>query len=296
MKKIIPTIILAFSILYFIVPFSSYSYDNTGYTYTVIENEVTITGFEGSPVFIDIPEIIDGCYVTEIRDNAFYECDTLRHITLPDTVRKIGHHSFYACFSLESIVIPDSVTEIGIGCFCGCSSLSSVSLSENIEKLPESCFRSCTGLKSIVIPDNITEINDFCFSGCTGISAVSLGDRLNRIGDCAFYMCRNLKGIYIPPSVSEIGLYAVGYIPDDNGAETVKNFTILGKKNSAAENYADNNSLTFENASDSVHAFAIQKISGQRIGIPSVLLIFTAVIAIICLVFLAKQLRNSGKK
>lgn len=296
MKKIILTIILTFTALAFVRSFNSYSYEKSDYTYTVIDNKVTITGFEGKPVFIDIPEIIDGYHVTEIRDNAFYECDTLRHITLPNTIEKIGHHSFYACFSLESIVIPDSVTEIGIGCFCGCSALSSVTLSENITKLPESCFRSCTSLKNIIIPHNVTEINDFSFSGCTEISAVSVGDKVSRIGDCAFYMCRNLKGIYLPPSVSEIGIYAIGYIPTDKGADLVENFTLLGKKNSVAEDYANQNSLTFENASDNVHAFAIQRISGQRVGIPSILLICIAVVILIWIIFTAKQLKTSRKK
>ncbi len=296
MKKITLTIIFALTALVFIIPFSSFSYEKSDYTYEIIDNKAIVTGFEGKPVFIDIPAIIDGCHVTEIRDNAFYECDTLRHITLPETIEKIGHHSFYACFSLESIVIPESVTEIGMGCFCGCSALSSVSLSKNITKIPESCFRSCTSLKSIVISDNITEISDFCFSGCTELSSVSVGNKVNKIGDCAFYMCRNLKGIYIPPSVNEIGTYALGYTPTDEGTDLIKNFTVLGKKNSAAENYANNNSLTFENASDSVHAFAIQRISGQRIGIPSIALICIAVVIIIWIIFSAKQFRNSGKK
>lgn len=296
MKKITMTIILASTALTFSTSFSSYSYEKSDYTYEIIDNKAIVTGFEGKPVFVDIPEIIDGCYVTEIRDNAFYECDTLRHITLPETVEKIGHHSFYACFSLESIVIPDSVTEIGMGCFCGCSSLSSVSLPENITKLPESCFRSCTSLKNIVIPHNITEISDFCFSGCTEISAVSVGEKVSKIGDCAFYMCRNLKGIYLPPSVNEIGTYAIGYTPTDEGTDLIKNFTILGKKNSASENYANKNSLTFENASDSVHAFAIQRINGQRIGIPSIVLVCIAAVILIWIFFAARQLRNSGKK
>lgn len=246
--------------------------DKPGYEYTVIDNKATITGFKGEPTYIEIPDTVDGCRVTEIRDNAFYECGSLRHITLPDTIEKIGHHAFYACYSLESITIPDSVTDIGMGCFCGCESLSSVSLPGGISRLPESCFRSCTSLKSIDIPSNITAVGDFCFSGCTSLSAVSLGDSVTSLGDCSFYMCGNLNAMYIPDSVTELGVCSVGYIPSDEGAVRLEGFTVIGKKKSSAKKYADENELSFENADDAVHAFVIQRVNGQRVAVPSVFL------------------------
>lgn len=295
MKKFIISIFISIAVVLSIVPYSTESAEKSYYTYTIIDNKATITGFSGEPVFIDIPDIIDGCRVAEIRDNAFYECSTLKNITIPATVEKIGHHAFYACSALESIVIPDSVTEIGMGCFCGNSSLASASISENITKLPESCFRNCTSLKNIIIPHNVTDIGDFCFSGCTALSAVSLSDNTENLGDCSFYMCSAMKGIYIPPSVNEIGLCAVGFIPTSDGTAKIDDFTILGRKKSTAENYADENSLTFENASNSVHAFAIQRISGQRINIPSVILIVGAVLIVILIIF-AERRKFSRKK
>lgn len=295
MKRIIITIFISLTVILSAVPYCAANAEKTEYTYTIIDNKATITGFSGEPVFVDIPDTVENCRVTEIRDNAFYECSSLINIKIPDSVEKIGHHAFYACSSLESIVIPDSVTEIGMGCFCGDSSISSVSISENVSKLPESCFRSCTNLKSIVIPQNVTDIGDFCFSGCTLLSAVSLGEKTESLGDCSFYMCSSMTGIYIPQSVNEIGLCAVGFIPTSDGASKIDNFTILGTKKSAAENYANENSLTFENASDSVHAFAIQRISGQRIDIPSVTLIGGAVIIVILFV-LAGRKKSLRKK
>lgn len=242
-----------------------------GYVYTIIDNEATITGFEGEPSYIEIPETIESCRVTEIRDNSFYECGSLKHIALPDTLEKIGHHAFYACYSLESITIPDSVTELGMGSFCGCESLTSVTLSNKLKRLPDSCFRSCTNLTSFDIPDNITEIGDFCFSGCTALTDLSLNETIESIGDCSFYMC-GLESLYVPSSVSELGVCSVGYTPTESGASQIEGFTVLGKKKSAAADYAKENSLSFRNADDSVHAFAIQRINGQRVAIPSVFL------------------------
>lgn len=250
---------------------SSAAEKEAGYVYTIIDNEATITGFEGEPTYIEIPEIIEGCRVTEIRDNSFYECGSLKHITLPDTLEKIGHHAFYACFSLESVTIPDSVTELGMGCFCGCENLTSVTLSDKLSRLPDSCFRSCTSLTSFEITDNITEIGDFCFSGCTSMASVSLSDSLETVGDCSFYMC-GLESLYVPSNVSELGVCSVGYTPTESGASQVEGFTVLGRKKSAAADYAKENSLSFRNADDSAHAFAIQRINGQRVAIPSIFL------------------------
>ena len=253
-------------------PFSACAADTkSGYVYTIINNEATVTGFEGEPTYIEIPQTVEGCRVTEIRDNAFYECGSLKHIALPNTIEKIGHHAFYACFSLESITLPDSVKEVGMGCFNGCEKLSAVSLSDNLTRLPDSCFRSCTSLTTFEIDNNITEIGDFCFSGCTSLSTVSFGESLKSVGDCSFYMC-GIKSLYIPETVKQLGICSIGYTPTDSGASQIEEFTILGSKKSAASRYAEENDLTFHNADNLVQAFAIQRVSGQRIAIPSVFL------------------------
>lgn len=287
MKKILLTVILFF----LLVPCSAKCSDKTDFTYTITDNKASITGFKGEPIYIDIPDIIDGCRVTEIGDNAFYECTTLRNIILPDTIDKIGHHAFYACSSLENIIIPDTVTDIGISCFCGNSSLVYAELSENISSLPESCFRSCTSLKSIIIPDNITNIGDFCFSGCISLSTVSIGINTKKLGDCSFYMCNSLNGLYVPPSVNDMGTCSVGYVPTSNGAEKLDNFILLGNKKSTAEKYAHENSIIFDTADNSVHAIAIQRINGQRIYISSITLIsFLAVIIILAILLWYKKI------
>ncbi len=294
MKKLI-IVMTAVVIMFFMPPVRASAAEKSGYVYTIINNEATVTGFTGEPVYVEIPESIEGCRVTEIRDNAFYECGTLKHVAIPNTVEKIGHHAFYACFSLESISLPDSVSEIGMGCFCGCSALNSISLPENLSKLPDSCFRSCTNLKIAALPQGITEIGDFCFSGCTSLTTVSLGDNVTSLGDCSFYMCDSLKGMYIPPSVENIGVCAVGYIPTESGAAPLEDFTLIGMKKSAARDYAENCSITFENAEDSVHAFAIKKVSGERVNVPSVFVIFAAVLPVLLFILLSRKNRKRFK-
>ena len=58
--------------------------------------------------------------VTSIGEMAFYFCESLTSITIPDGVTSIGEIAFYYCESLTSITIPDSVTSIGYEAFKGC--------------------------------------------------------------------------------------------------------------------------------------------------------------------------------
>ena len=91
--------------------------DNTenkksGFQYTVINNEATVTGYIGDDLEIVIPSSIDGYRVTAISDNAF-EDSSLKSVVIPDGVKKIGWFAFYGCMELKTISIPSSVTEIG---------------------------------------------------------------------------------------------------------------------------------------------------------------------------------------
>ncbi len=61
-----------------------------------------------------------------IVDSAFYNCDSLTNITIPDSVKSIGNYAFRECSGLTSVTIPNSVIFIGGRAFYNCSSLTSV--------------------------------------------------------------------------------------------------------------------------------------------------------------------------
>lgn len=58
--------------------------------------------------------------VTSIGNSAFYFCDGLTSLTIPNSVTSIGGYAFQYCSGLTSVIIPNSVTEIGIYAFYGC--------------------------------------------------------------------------------------------------------------------------------------------------------------------------------
>ena len=57
----------------------------------------------------EIRKIVVQQGVTTIGDYAFYGCENVTSVTLPDTVTQIGKLAFYGCKALRTLTVPDSV-------------------------------------------------------------------------------------------------------------------------------------------------------------------------------------------
>ena len=73
--------------------------------------------------------------VTSIGERAFYECEDLKSIDLPEGLTSIGKSAFYECESLTSIDLPDDLTSIGELAFGGCENLKSIDLPEGLTRV-----------------------------------------------------------------------------------------------------------------------------------------------------------------
>ena len=195
---------------------------------------------------IDVKTGITGNYVIKqgtltIAGHAFYDCNELTSITIPDGVTSIGEGAFYKCKGLTSVSIPDSVTEIGEYAFRDCRGLTSVSIPDSVTSIGSLAFNGCSGLTSIyytgdiaswctisglkylmssgrtlyinrnelkgelIIPDGVTSIGYSAFYGCSGLTSVIIPDTVTSIGRYAFAYCNGLTSVSIPDSVTEIG-------------------------------------------------------------------------------------------
>ncbi len=241
---------------FFLAEHSEHGGGNGELLFSVVNGEATVTGYEGEPVSIVIPDFF-GCYpVTELRDNAFCNCATLKEICISQNVRKIGHHCFYACSHLKRAELPAGLIEIGAGCFCGCDRLVDIELPEMLKALPESCFRACLSLEELTLPKGLESIGGLCFSDCEKLSRVNVGESIGSIGDGAFFMCPELTDIYLPPACESIGFRALGY--GCSGIELTKNdeLRITGERGSAAQKYALENGFLFSERKEAAEAFA----------------------------------------
>ena len=138
--------------------------DKTGYVVKAADKK-----YSGDIV---IPAEYKGKPVVEIDERAFYNCDGLTSVTIPDSVTYIGYGAFYYCENLTSVTIGNGVTSIGYY-----------------------AFYNCVGLTSITIPDGVTSIGDSAFEGCYNLTSITISDTVTSIGKWAFYRCFNIYHI-----------------------------------------------------------------------------------------------------
>lgn len=141
-------------------------------------------------------------YSTQTPNNM----ETLKSITLPESLVSIGKTAFRACKSLKSITIPKNVSEIGGGAFSSCSSLTSVEILGPVKELTgtSGVFSGCTALKNVTLPDTLTSLGNGAFNGCKALEEINLPKGLTEIGREAFNGCESLKEAIIPSGVTKI--------------------------------------------------------------------------------------------
>ena len=181
-------------------------YHSAGNCIIETATKTLIQGCKGSV----IPD--DGS-VTSLGSQAFYYCDSLTSIAIPNSVTSIGGSAFEGCYSLEAVhiadigkwaaigfgneeanplryagklylngelvtdlVIPDSVTSIRDCAFYGCDSLLSVTIPDSVTSIGKYAFYDCDSLLSVTIPDSVTSIRDYAFDGCTSLESLTVAD------------------------------------------------------------------------------------------------------------------------
>lgn len=136
--------------------------------------------------------------VTEIGSNAFYNCTSLKSVTIqdnkPSCVKKIGRQAFMFCRELTDISILDSVTEIGSESFHQCEKLDTVTIPEGVTSVADGMFRYCYSLHTVTLPDSVTAIEERAFTG-TALTQIHIPANVAQIGTDAFSECFALSAI-----------------------------------------------------------------------------------------------------
>ncbi len=145
--------------------------------------------------------------VTSISDYAFYNCShlILSAVSLPNSIKTIGHSAFENCTSLTTFNIPNSVTTIAYNAFSGCTALTTLSLPNSITNIGQYSFKGCTALTSLNLPSSVINIGTGVFESCTALTSINIPNTVMSIGDYTFYNCKSLASINIPQSLTSIG-------------------------------------------------------------------------------------------
>lgn len=189
--------------------------------------------------------------VTSIGECAFLDCKSLKSITIPASVDKIGDYAFgFITNGEKKELVPDFVIygytgtaaeeyankygvkfeSIGYKGFEYKTVGSVIELTayrgleiyldipETLDNAPvrvigENAFAKNTILYSVYIPDSVMYIKDEAFRGCEQLDNIHFASFRNlvHIGNYAFAECSNLKVVEIPNSIKYIGENAFGF-------------------------------------------------------------------------------------
>jgi len=161
-------------------------------TAEVINTNYNETGYVASSYQGDlvIPALLNhegkAYQVTSVGDRAFYMCEALTSVTLPESLVRIGNNAFLGCTGLTSLVIPDGVTQFGTFCFFGCTSLASVNIPKSMTSIGSAAFYGCSSLTAIDIPEGVTMIENNAFNGCTALETIRFPESLSQVQYAAF--------------------------------------------------------------------------------------------------------------
>ena len=113
MKKILKSVFVCIimittllaSVNYIKADDSEATYDGIKYKINTAERWATVCGYTGTDKDVKIPNMIGrGIIVSEIADHAFDGCSTIRVLTIPDTIMKVGDMSFIGMDNLQAII------------------------------------------------------------------------------------------------------------------------------------------------------------------------------------------------
>ena len=144
-----------------------------GFTYSVEDDAVTITGCDGTcPSNLVLPATIGGLPVVKVGDAAF-SAKSLTSVTLAESIVTIGDGAFSFNF-ISTLVIPNSVVSIGGQAF-GWNPLASLTLGSSVATIGESGFDTCV-LTTLNIPASLTSLGNYAFLGNRLTSVLFLGN------------------------------------------------------------------------------------------------------------------------
>ena len=131
--------------------------------------------------------------ISQIGAYAFYECNSLASINLPQTI-SIESYAFSGCNHLTSVSLPQ-VISIGTSAFAFCP-LVSVNLPQ-VTYIGGSAFESCNLLTTISLP-KATTINACAFEYCSALTSIDL-PLITQVGTRrTFYSCISLAEVNCP--------------------------------------------------------------------------------------------------
>lgn len=156
--------------------------------------------------------------VEAITPYAFDGINSLKTITLSESVQDIKESCFRYCANLQAVVIPpitdlDGFLDIGANVFRYCANLKEVVLPKNLYSLGNYCFSENSLLNHIALSDTFGGFGTYCFNFCYSLTEIIIPHLTGSavIPQACFYYCVNLKKVILPDNLTSFGQQAFTY-------------------------------------------------------------------------------------
>lgn len=147
---------------------------------------------------------VDNCIYSKDEKKLVSVASGLEKITILNGVTEIGGAAFYKCENLSSVEIPETVTNVEALAFC-CSGLSRVDISKNVVSIGRDAF-SHSNLTSIKIPEGVSVIELQTFFRCKSLKNIEIPFSVKKIVKMAFGDCKNLDTVNYMGTIEQMFL------------------------------------------------------------------------------------------
>ena len=176
--------------------------------------------------------------VSAIGYKAFSECDGLKTISIPPTIKEVSTQAFWRSTNMEGvyisdlkawceilfygsnpleyahnlylngkllteIIVPDGITAIRNYAFHS-GNFSRIELPESVTEIGNSAFTKCLEMTEIVMSPNIINIGRFAFDSCKSLKTITIPDQVELLERMTFYHCENLTDVTLPKGLRTI--------------------------------------------------------------------------------------------
>lgn len=195
---------------------------------------------------IEIPEVVNGIIVDSIGEYSFEKVKTLVSLRLPESVRFIRNHAFFQCSRLRDLSFPNCLENIEFMAFSNCDHLSPIRLNKGLTELGFAAFQSCGEVRALTVPPGVELFSDYACNFTHDLYTLRFCSGVQKIGAHSAQNNYYQKRVIIPPTVTEIGDHAIGYLFQKGEYQGLNEAVIYGAKGTAAETYAKENGMPFE--------------------------------------------------
>ena len=127
-----------------------------------------------------------------IGESAFSDCALLKKVYLPLHLREIRQNAFHGCVNLEDLLLPEQVETIEAGTFSECHSLAHIKLPRGLREIKNNAFNNCNSLREVTVNSNVIILSN-AFKNCVSLREVILNHDCDvTIQEKVFFGCSTL--------------------------------------------------------------------------------------------------------